>query len=82
MTLKQKIDAYKAQFKTRAPREAQDVMRRATEDLSRSGILARAVKVGDKAPGFTLRNTDEKDVSLDDLLAAGPLVLGFYRGKW
>jgi peroxiredoxin len=34
--------------------------------------------VGDKAPSFSLRKTFDERVSLEDLLAKGPLLLAFY----
>lgn len=34
--------------------------------------------VGDMAPDFTLENDEGESVSLDDLLASGPLILYFY----
>ncbi len=37
-----------------------------------------AVKVGDKAPDFTLPDTDGKPVRLSTLLANGPVILAFY----
>ena len=36
------------------------------------------LKVGDKAPDFTLPDTDGKPVSLSGLLADGPVILAFY----
>ena len=53
-----------------------------TEDLKSSGIMDHVVKVGDKAPDFTLKNTEGHNVSLSSFLADGPVVLTFYRGKW
>lgn len=41
-----------------------------------------ALKVGDAAPDFTLRNTDGGDVRLSAGLAERPLALVFYRGDW
>jgi hypothetical protein len=82
MSLKEKIDAYKEGFKAKAPEKAQAAMRRATEDLQNSPQMLNTVKVGDMAPDFTLKNTDSEDVALDALLARGPIVLGFYRGRW
>lgn len=35
-------------------------------------------QVGDVAPGFTLRQTFERDVSLEDLLARSSVLLCFY----
>ncbi len=82
MKLQDKLDDIKKGFQEQAPREALDIMHRAVEDLNNSGILDQTVKVGDKAPEFTLNNTKGKTVTLSQLLAKGPLVLGFYRGRW
>lgn len=82
MTLQAELDALKAQSRTRIPEEAQAIMRRAVEDLRKSGILDRVPKVGAKAPEFTLPNVAGQPVSSRALLAKGPLVVSFYRGKW
>jgi peroxiredoxin Q/BCP len=37
-----------------------------------------ALKVGDKAPAFTLPDTAGHPVSLDSLLAKGPVILAFF----
>ncbi len=37
-----------------------------------------ALKVGDRAPDFTLPDTDGKPVRLSKLLERGPVVLAFY----
>ncbi len=39
---------------------------------------AAAAQVGDRAPDFTLPDTDGKPVALSKLLAAGPVILAFY----
>ncbi len=36
------------------------------------------LKIGDKAPDFSLKDADGNVVSLDSLLAGGPLILYFY----
>ena len=82
MSLKDKLDKLKKDFKAKAPQDAQDIMHRATEDLKKSGIMGHVVKIGDKAPDFTLKNTENQDVSLSTLLGEGPVLLTFYRGKW
>lgn len=38
----------------------------------------RALDIGDRAPGFTLRRTFDEQVALDDLLQRGPVLLVFY----
>lgn len=35
-------------------------------------------RVGDRAPDFSLRNQDNREVALRDLLGEKPLVLAFY----
>ncbi len=37
-----------------------------------------ALKVGDRAPDFTLPDTEGNPVTLSRLLAAGPVILAFY----
>jgi hypothetical protein len=82
MSLQEKLDAYKAGMVKKAPKEALDIMHRATEDLRNSAILEGVVKVGDRAPQFELQNVAGARIRLKDLLSEGPLVLCFYRGKW
>jgi peroxiredoxin Q/BCP len=40
--------------------------------------MAGAIKVGERAPDFTLLDTDGKPVTLSRLLADGPVILAFY----
>ena len=82
MNLNQRLEALTKASETRIPAEARAIMHRATEDLRRSGILDRVVKVGEKAPTFELLNQRAERVSSEALLAKGPLVVSFYRGIW
>lgn len=50
--------------------------------VQNSGVLDSALKVGDKAPNFTLKNALNKSVSLYNELKNGPVVLTWYRGGW
>jgi AhpC/TSA family len=82
MTLQEKLDAMRAASKTRVPPEAQAIMHRSIEDLRASGITNRVARVGHPAPDFALPNAAGQPVSLTGLLARGPVVLSFYRGRW
>jgi len=82
MGLQEKLNAYKEGMVQKAPKEALDIMHRATEDLRNSDIMKGVVKVGDPAPEFELQNAAGAHIRLKDLLSEGPLVLSFYRGKW
>jgi thiol-disulfide isomerase/thioredoxin len=87
MTLQAKLDAFKADFEAgkppySVPRSVIDTMHRATAELVASGAAARALKAGDTAPPFVLKDPDGKPVSAAELLGQGPLVISFYRGAW
>jgi hypothetical protein len=82
MKLQERLDAFKKSFEAKAPKDVLDTMHRATEDLRNPGILERTVKVGDKAPVFSLRNTNGQGVTLTQLISRGLVVLSFYRGRW
>jgi peroxiredoxin len=87
MSLQDKLDAFWADFKAgkppfNAPPAIHPVMERATAELIASGQAARAIKAGDRAPHFNLKDQDGNDVSSAALLVKGPLVVTFYRGVW
>jgi peroxiredoxin len=59
------------------------ISEKATEDLFNTGIEDRILKAGVEAPAFTLEDAlTHKPVSSADLLALGPLVINFFRGRW
>ena len=53
-----------------------------TKDLIESGQADRAVKAGDAAPMFSLPDAEGAVFDSRSQLAAGPLVVTFYRGAW
>lgn len=55
----------------------------ATAELFASGIEGRVLPAGAQAQTFTLSDAlTGKPVRSDDLLALGPLVVKFFRGRW
>ncbi len=87
MTLQARLDAFKADFEAgkppyNVPRSVIETMHRATEELISSNAAQHALKVGDRAPSFTLKDPEGNAVSSSALLAEGPLVVSFYRGAW
>lgn len=42
----------------------------------------QGIRPGDKAPDFTLKDQNGKEVNLYQLLKKGPVVLNWYRGGW
>lgn len=82
MTLQAKLDAIQSNFKTKAPPEVVAAMHKSTAELIATGQAERALKAGDRAPAFTLVDSEGKLVSSTDMLRKGPLVVTFYRGVW
>jgi peroxiredoxin len=82
MSLKAELDAFRSEFMAQVPPEVRVAMVRADLELAASGIAQRALKAGDCAPDFSLPDARGGCVRLNGLLAAGPVVLSFYRGGW
>lgn len=87
MSLQDKLDAFKADFEAgkppyNVPPQVIETMHRATAELIASEAARQALKAGDVAPAFTLKDADGNPVSSVDLLAKGPLIVSFYRGVW
>jgi hypothetical protein len=82
MALREKLDSIREMAKTRIPPEARAIMERSVEELRASGAVTRGAKVGQPAADFSLPNAAGQEVSLKSLLARGPVVLSFYRGRW
>ena len=85
--LQERLDEFRKSFESGAPpynalHEVIETMHRATAELKATGIEDRALKVGDRAPGFTLFNQEHVEVSSANLLSQGPVVVSFFRGHW
>ena len=80
-TLKQQTEA-----KIAAGRQANpDFMKGVDDIISQAKAFqqgANAVTIGQQAPNFELPNPDAETVSLEHLLAQGPVIVTFYRGSW
>lgn len=81
-TLQNDLDAFKAEFVTKLPKEKAAIMNRADAELAASTILQAALKAGDVAPDFTLPDATGRRISLYDTLKQSPVILVFYRGGW
>lgn len=82
MSLKAELKALQNRLEAGRAPEVVAQMHRAVEELRPPEILGRVLKVGDRAPDFTLTNATGVPVDSRRLLAAGPLVVTFYRGRW
>ena len=82
MGLTEQLEKIREGAAERIPADSLALMHSANEDLRASGIMDRVLKVGDSMPAFNLENTHGETVNSADLLAKGPLVVSFFRGKW
>jgi len=81
-TISEQSAQLKAVAAERLPGEVLAAFDRSVADLLETGIPADAVKPGDQVESFTLADATGNLVSLDELVAAAPAVIVFYRGGW
>jgi peroxiredoxin len=80
--LQDQLDEITANTRTLVQPERLAVSERAVEDLFATGIEQNILPVGAKAPEFTLPDSSGRIINSSDLLALGPLILNFFRGRW
>jgi peroxiredoxin len=82
-SLQDRLDAITANTRKLVQPERLAISENATADLFNTGIEGRVLKVGAQAPAFTQEDAlTHKPVRSADLLALGPLVVNFFRGRW
>lgn len=82
MNLKEELVAFAQQMSENAPQEVLETMGAEIGKLAESGIMNTALKIGDKAPAFELKNSEGDTVSLNTLTEKGAVVISFNRGNW
>jgi peroxiredoxin len=80
--LQDQLDEITSNTRTLVQPERLAISERAVEELLLSGAESRVLAVGAKAPSFELLDFTGKQVRSSDLLALGPLILNFFRGRW
>jgi hypothetical protein len=85
--VKDRLEQFKRNFDAGAPPyqatpEVIAIMRRATAEIKSSGIEARALKVGDRAPDFVLFNQNHLEAEPRILQHQGRPVMSFFQGHW
>lgn len=81
-SLTEDLDIFIQKYIKTAPAQVQSDFDRGIEEINSSGILDKAINVGDYAPEFNLINAIGNNVSLYDELEKGPVILVWYRGGW
>lgn len=81
--LQSQLDAITAQTRALVQPERLAITEQAIHDLLASGIESRVLPVGAAAPWFALPDAlTGKSVRSADLLALGPVIVNFFRGRW
>ena len=81
-SLQDQLDEITANTRKLVQAERLAVGERAVEELFSTGIEERILQVGALAPEFALHDSSGRMVRSCDLLAVGPLVVNFFRGRW
>lgn len=76
------LDVQRKASATKFTEEKNRIYAEGLKSIEDSGVLNKALNVGDKAPDFTLKNALNELVSLYGELKKGPVVLTWYRGGW
>ncbi len=80
--LQQRLDERRELMLRYVPAASLAVNRRTVEALRQSGLAERILPVGAQAPDFELPDHNGNAVALASLLAHGPVIAVFFRGRW
>lgn len=80
--LRAKIDDFKRNEMSKFPPEVIGKLMGALDEMVASGLAAKALGVGERAPDFRLPDARGGAVTLSEKLGHGPAVITFYRGGW
>jgi peroxiredoxin len=80
--LQDQLDTITANTRTLVPAERLAIGERAIAELFATGIEDRILPVGASAPDFVLPDASGRIQRSRDLLALGPLIITFFRGRW
>jgi len=81
-SLKVQLDEKKADFESKADSHIKKIYKEGIDSVQQSGVLSKALKIGDIAPNFILNNAVGAPIALYDLLNKGKVILTWYRGGW
>ncbi len=82
-SLQDRLDAITARTRNLVPAERLAISERMAAELFTSGIEGRVLRPGTLAPEFALQDAETgRLVRSADLLALGPVLVKFFRGRW
>ena len=81
-SFQQQLDATAQHLAAALPASASHTIDAGIAEVHAAGLARHSLITGQPAPDFTLPDANGQPVTLSHLLAAGPVVLVFYRGNW
>jgi peroxiredoxin len=80
--LQDQLDQITEQTRQLLSPELMEPGERDVAELFASGIEKKILPIGGMAPEFSLRDNNGRMVHSADLLALGPVIVNFFRGRW
>jgi peroxiredoxin len=80
--VRKELDEFREKVSKKASPDRLRAYEQGIDEVRKSGVTDKALKVGDRAPDFELLNAAGKKVKLSELTERGPVVLTWYRGGW
>ena len=80
--LRAKIEDFRREFLPKLPPEIARTLGGSVAEMVGSGLAAKALGTGEKAPDFTLADARGGSITLSEKLGHGPAIVTFYRGGW
>jgi len=81
-SLQDRLDAITTNTRTLVQPERLALVDRVVEELFSTGVETHVLPVDSHFPAFALPDSNGRIVRSEDLLALGPLVVNFFRGRW
>ena len=81
-TLQDQLDEITANTRNLVQADRLAIGERSVEELFATGIEDHILPVGELAPEFELHDATGRLIRSQDMLALGPLVIKFFRGRW
>jgi peroxiredoxin len=81
-TLQDQLDEITANTRNLVQADRLAISERSLEELFATGIEDRILPVGSQAPEFALNDATGRLIRSQDMLALGPLIIKFFRGRW
>lgn len=82
MKLIKELTEIQQSMATQLSEEVLDIMGSSLSEMLNQKLDSNALTVGDTAPDFSLKSTNQNNVNLYELLKTKPVIISFFRGSW